>query len=62
MLCAEDLFYHLLQGLCALKQTLQPIQPEPLQLIRNKDSEDNGPVWKTKIGIQERQVQLIFFF
>lgn len=66
MQCAADLFYHLLQGLCALKQTLQPIQPEPL-LIRNNDSEDKGPafqfsivsIWKTKIRIQERQVQLI---
>lgn len=69
MQCAADLFYHLLQGLCALKQTPQPIQPKPLQLIRKTVKKDKGPasqfsifsIWKTKIGIQERQVRLIFF-
>lgn len=44
--CAAGLFYHLLQGLCALKQRPQSIQPEPLKLVRNKE-------WRKKTNISD---------
>jgi hypothetical protein len=59
---AADLFYHLLQCPCALKQTLQPIQPESLQFIRNIDSEEDQhlkwcPLWFINLTVTNFKIE-----